>query len=150
VSRAVSIRDIDVSQLGPDSPLRELLNRKPKRDLEHQEQRRVFEWAAENEGKYPELRWLFAVPNWIGVRTAKQGARLKAEGRKPGVPDMFLPIVRGNWCGLVIELKVANNTVSREQQQWISHLHRNRWVVVVAYGADTAIKELEWYLNQAA
>jgi hypothetical protein len=152
VSRAVSIRDIDPSMLGPHSPLLALMRRKPRRDLEHQEQVKVFEWAADHEAKYPDLEWLFAVPNFagrLGKRTARHGARLKAEGRKPGVLDIWLPVKHAHEpCpGLVIELKAGKNVPTADQKRWIAHLHRQGWAVVVAYSADVVIRVIEDYLN---
>lgn len=57
-----------------------------------------------------ELRWLFAIPNGGsrgGDKRSAQiiGAQMKAEGVKPGVADMMLPVPRHNLCGLFIELK---------------------------------------------
>lgn len=147
MSRPVNIRDIDPSMLGPHSPLLAMMRRKPRRDLEHAEQVKVFAWAAAHEEKYPDLRWLFAVPNWIGVRTAKHGARLKAEGRKAGVLDMWMPVRRAIYPGMAIELKVKGNRPSVDQQAWIQHLHREGWYVIVAYSAIQAIRELENYLR---
>ena len=147
MSRAISIRDIDPAALGPNSPLLKLMRRKPRRDLEHQEQVQLFEWAAENEAKYPDLHWLFAVPNWIGTRTKKHGARLKAEGRRPGVLDVWLPVVKHRGCpGLVIEMKIAPNKPTKEQQDWIQHLTDEGWSVHVAYSADAAIQWIIAYL----
>lgn len=150
MSRAVSIRDINPASLGPNSPLLELMRRKPRQDLEHQEQVALFTWAVENEAKHPELRWLFAVPNWIGVRTAKQGARLKAEGRKVGVLDVWLPVRHGSHPGMVIELKAGNNRPTKEQREWIDHLWSQGWQVLVAYSANAAIQNLVEYLEAAS
>ncbi|MDP9203478.1 MAG: VRR-NUC domain-containing protein [Gemmatimonadota bacterium] len=146
MSRAVSIRDIDPSSLGPNSPLLELMRRKPRRDLEHQSQVALFGWAAENEATYPELRWMFAVPNWIGTRTRKHGGRLKAEGRKPGVLDVWLPVKRGEFPGLVIELKAGNNRPTPEQRKWINHLKAEGWCVLVAWSSNAAIQWIIAYL----
>jgi hypothetical protein len=147
LNRAVSIRDIDFSKLGPNSPLRQLAKRAPRRDVEHQEQVKVFAWAAQNEQTYPDLRWLFAVPNWIGVRTAKHGARLKAEGRKKGVLDIWLPVRRGIHPGFALELKAEGNRATPEQQDWIKHLTREGWRVTVAFSADETIRKLKEYLR---
>lgn len=149
MSRSISIRDIDPASLGPNSPLLELMRRKPRRDLEHQEQVKLFEWAAENEAKYPELHWMFAVPNFagrLGRKTARHGARLKAEGRKPGVLDVWLPVKRGRYPGIVIEMKIGNNRPTAEQKEWIEHLWSQGWVVLVAYDANAAIQNLIAYL----
>lgn len=136
--------------LGPQSPLLALMRRKPRRDLEHQEQAKVFQWAADHELQYPDLEWLFAVPNFsgrLGKKTAQHGARLKAEGRKAGVLDMWLPVKRGGRPGMVIEMKAGHNRPTAEQQKWISHLARQGWVVLVSYSAENAIRNLEEYLT---
>lgn len=149
MSRSINIRDIDPSKLGPNSPLLALMRRKPRRDLEHQEQVKLFEWAAENEAKHPELRWLFAVPNWIGVRTAKQGARLKAEGRKSGVVDIWFPLRRGVHPGLAIEMKIAPNEPTKDQRAWLDHLRREGWQTWVCFSAEQAKEKLLDYLRAA-
>lgn len=62
---------------------------------EAEEQATLFSWAAMKRGKYPELDLLFHIPNG-GSRGKAEAARFKAEGVKPGVPDLFLPVARGN------------------------------------------------------
>ena len=146
MSRGVSIRDIDPSKLGPNSPLLALMRRKPRRDLEHQSQVALFEWAAENEAKHPDLHWLFAVPNGSYKSKAAAG-RFKAEGLKPGVLDVWLPVARGAHPGLVIEMKIAPNRLTKDQEAWKGHLERQGWVVAVAYSSDQAIKTLSAYLS---
>lgn len=148
MSRGVSIRDIDPAMLGPNSPLHALLRRKPRRDLEHQEQVALFEWAADNEAKYPDLKWMFAVPNG-GFRHKATAGRLKAEGAKAGVLDVWLPLKRRNSPGLVIEMKIAPNSPTKEQGAWIRHLHEEGWLVVVAYSADEAKRIVIDYLAAA-
>lgn len=135
---------IDESKLGPDSPLRALIKqvmRKPRSDVEHQEQVKLFAWALEKEAAHPSLHWLFAVPNFagrLGQKTAKHGARLKAEGRKPGVLDVWLPLRRGQYVGLVIEMKAGRNSLTPEQKRWKNHLERQGWLVVVCYRFEDA------------
>lgn len=89
------------------------------------------------EADWPELRWLFAVPNggWRAKRTA---AAMKAEGAKPGVPDYLLPLARGGYAGLAIELKTATGRVSPEQCEWLAHLAAQGWQAVVARGWEQA------------
>lgn len=133
---------IDVSKLGPNSPLREILAHPPRaksRDLEHQAQVKVFEWVAEHEAQFPELKRLFAVPNFSGRqgrRTARQGAKLKAEGRRVGVPDMQWPLRRVGYIGLIIELKIEPNKPTPEQRGWLDHFRNEGWCVAVCSGAD--------------
>lgn len=86
---------------------------------EDQEQVTLFNWAEMQSGKYPELRLMLHVPNG-GKRNAAEAARLKAQGVKPGVPDIFLPIPRQGKHGLWIELKRREGgRLSEHQTEWI-------------------------------
>jgi len=67
---------------------------------EDYEQTIVFKWAA----YYPALRWLHAIPLG-GKRNPREAARLKAQGVKSGISDIFLPIVTKEYPGLYIEMK---------------------------------------------
>jgi hypothetical protein len=71
---------------------------------ESQHQRALIEWARRSRATYPELRMLFAIPNG-GKRNPVTAAVLKAEGVLAGVPDLCLPVKRGPYGGLWIELK---------------------------------------------
>ncbi|HXF63049.1 MAG TPA: VRR-NUC domain-containing protein [Caldilineaceae bacterium] len=138
------------AQQNPDIQIIEdALSRPPARSgrSEHDEQAALFAWAAAHEGRYPALRWLFAIPNG-GHRHAAVAAKLKAEGVKPGVPDLFLPVPRGGYHGLWIELKVGANQLTPAQQQWIEALARFGYLTVVCYGGAEAIAALEQYLAQ--
>ena len=73
---------------------------------ESQLQIQIFEWAQLMTGKYPELSLLYHIPN-EGKRSIYYGAKLKREGLKSGVPDICLPIPKGQYGGLYIELKVG-------------------------------------------
>lgn len=119
------------------------------------EQTALFAWAAlpAVRDKYPSLRWAFAVPNG-GLRDKRTANRLRATGLKPGVPDIYLPLRRGAWPGLWIELKrpasegKRKGVVSDEQAEWINWLKGQGYAVMVAYGwieaRDTLIQYLEW------
>ena len=71
---------------------------------EADEQIALFEWAALQSGRFPELTLLHHVPNG-GSRNKIEAARLRAQGVKSGVPDLCLPVARGGNHGLYIELK---------------------------------------------
>jgi hypothetical protein len=73
-------------------------------NLESKIQQAVIVWRDYNVSKYPDLRWLHAIPNG-GGRSAAQAGILKAEGVTPGVWDLSLPVCRGPYTGMVIELK---------------------------------------------
>lgn len=67
-------------------------------------QKLIFEWAALNYGKYPELRFMYHTPNG-GSRNVIEAVNLKAQGVRSGVPDICLPVPKGKYHGLYIELK---------------------------------------------
>ena len=110
---------------------------------EHQEQCALFLWARMNVGKYPELSWLFAVPNG-GYRLGKTARDLKAEGVKAGVPDVWFPIsgVYGEKPvkGLVIEMKFGKNKPTPEQDAWLTFLGGIGWRAEVCYSWKDAAK----------
>ena len=115
---------------------------------EHQEQCALFEWAAWMAKRIPELHLMHAIPNG-GKRDIRTAAMLKAEGVKPGVPDIFLPVSRGGKHGLYIELKRRKGgTVSKAQEAWIRALMHQGYVCTVCHGWDAARDEIMNYLRQ--
>ena len=58
---------------------------------EHHEQVSLVMWANAQSGLYPELRLLMAIPNG-GDRHPAVAAKMRAEGVKRGVPDLFFPV----------------------------------------------------------
>lgn len=116
--------------------------------MEHQEQCALFEWAAWQEGLWPELRLMYAIPNG-GKRDIRTAAMLKAEGVKPGVPDIFLPVPRGGKHGLYIELKRRKGgTVSKAQESWIRALTEQGYWCTVCHGWEAARDEILRYMAQ--
>ena len=113
---------------------------------EHRQQVFLFSWAAWAATERPELALMFAVPNG-GRRDAVTGARLKAEGVKAGVPDIILPVARGGYHGLFIELKAGKNTATAEQRGWLAALEAQGYRAAVCRGAAEAMALLEEYLS---
>jgi len=113
---------------------------------EHQEQTAVLQWAEYYAAKWPELKLLFAIPNG-GARHVITAKKLKAEGVKAGVPDLFLPAARGNYHGLFIEMKVRPNKPSIRQSVWIAALGEQGYKVEICYSAEEGIEALRLYLG---
>ena len=117
---------------------------------EAQEQTTLFQWAALMTHRWPELRLLHHIPNG-GSRNAIEAARLKAQGVKPGVPDIFLPCARGSWHGLYIEMKRRKGgRVSDEQKEMIRLLIEQGYKAVVCYGWEEAKNVIVEYMKDAA
>lgn len=97
------------------------------RHLEHKEQVALCKWLDARKVRY------FAIPNG-GARDAVTGARLKAEGVKPGVPDLFIPEMR-----LFIEMKRRDGgATTKAQREWAEYLRSVGYRVEVCHGWDDA------------
>jgi hypothetical protein len=115
------------------------------RQLEHQHQVALFRWA-KLQCAYPELDLLFAIPNG-GHRNKATAGKLKAEGVKAGVPDLFLPVQRGGYAGLFIEMKAGRNKPTLEQASWHLKLSHQGYRVSVCYGWEAARDLIVAYLG---
>lgn len=131
---------------------------------EHDLQCAVVQWAAMQVGKWPALRLLYAVPNgaFFGgeAKTLNSGRKvsmgiiraqkLRKEGLKSGVPDLVLPIARGGFHGLYLELKNGDKSPLRpEQVEWLDALNAEGHKAVVARSFETAVDLLRWYVAGA-
>jgi VRR-NUC domain len=113
---------------------------------EYAQQVALFEWAGWNVGRYPELKWLNGSLN--GVRLPPGLAKkMKAAGLKAGIPDIDLPVRRGEFCGLRIELKDKGGRLSGPQGECLDFLNEQGYMACVCVGADAAISTIESYLN---
>jgi hypothetical protein len=113
---------------------------------EAQEQIAIIQWAAYNVGKYPELELLHHIPNG-GSRNKIEAANLKRQGVKPGVPDLDLPVARGGYHGLRIEMKTETGRETPEQIWWREKLTEQGYFATVCHGFESAKRTIEWYLN---
>lgn len=115
-------------------------------DKEGGAQEMLFRWITYQLDEYPELALLYHIPNG-GKRDAKTATILKRQGVKAGVPDLHLPVARGGYHGLYIELKVGDNTTTKKQKDWIRELNKQGYLAVACYGWDEAAKQLLDYLE---
>ena len=88
---------------------------------ESREQKALMQWAEMMEQHYPQLRLLHAIPNG-GKRNVITATNMKREGVRAGVPDLDLPIARGGYIGLRIEMKSKKGVLSDNQKDWIKWL----------------------------
>lgn len=115
---------------------------------EEREQITLFNWADMMIGKYPELRLMHHIPNG-GKRSKTEAARFKAQGVKPGVPDICLPVPKGGFHGMYIELKRTGGKgkLSSYQKEWLQDLAMMGYKAVCCFGWEEAAREIEEYLN---
>lgn len=113
---------------------------------EDTEQINVVQWANWNMNRYPELRWLFHVPNG-GSRNRAEAVKFKQMGVKAGVSDLCLPYPKGIYCGLFIEMKYGNNRQQDTQKEFLADMAAAGHFVATCYSAEEAIKVIEEYLK---
>lgn len=132
---------------------------------EHQEQVALLKALADQTKAHPCLELLYAIPNGGKLpftRTAggkivsKQRILLVAEGMRPGVPDLCLPVARqktngsGWFHGLYIEMKRADHSrkATKEQKWWIERLSAGDYKCVVCFGAAEAFDQIMRYIME--
>lgn len=107
---------------------------------EEQEQTVLAQWL-----DLHDITW-FHTPNG-GHRNVVVAAKLKAQGVKPGVPDVMIvdpPPASPDSVGVAIELKRRKDgRVTPEQTHWLAILQERGWAVAVCRGASEAIEFLE-------
>ncbi len=116
---------------------------------EHQHQVNVIRWSMTVRDRYPELALLHAVPNG-GLRDPVNGTRLKDEGVKAGVPDLDLPVPRGQYHGLRIEIKLPNakpSAVRDDQRWWIERLTEQGYAALICRGWEQARDVIVEYME---
>ena len=114
---------------------------------ETEEQIALMDWARMMSGIHPELKLLYHVPN-EGKRSKTAGGVLKAMGLRKGVPDIVLPVPRGKYHGLYLELKRADSgKTSEDQLWWLRQLDEQGYAVTICHGWQQASKNILAYLN---
>jgi hypothetical protein len=109
------------------------------------EQIALIRWCDLQKCKYPGLGLIFAIPNG-GSRHKLEAANLKRQGVKAGVPDLCLPVPKGGYNGLFIELKYGKNKATDKQKEWIKELNTQGYYATVCTGFEEAKEVIEKYI----
>lgn len=113
---------------------------------EAQEQTALFQWAVYR--RELELKSMFAIPNG-GSRNQIEARHLKEQGVKAGVPDIFLPCMRGGYGGLFIEMKrQKGGRLSEAQKEMIDNLRCCGYRVEVCEGWEKARDVITEYMKE--
>ena len=127
------------------------------RQDEHELQKACVNWFGY---QYPHLKdLLIAIPNG-GKRHVKTAAKLKAEGVKAGVPDLFLAapvgykveangrkIIEHLSAGFWIEMKTEKGVVRDSQKKYLDRLSEFGYSTVVCRSFEEFTKSIETYLG---
>lgn len=109
---------------------------------EHQIQCAWFAWW--NHTFDPALAW--AIPNG-GLRHIGVAQKLKAEGVRSGVPDVFIAMPVRNYHGLFLEFKTPKGVLSVTQKLYAQKLVEQGYQVKTVRSVDEAIQTTLEYLN---
>lgn len=83
-----------------------------------------------------------------GVPLGKVAAiKAKAAGMLKGAHDIRLPVKRGDYVGLSVELKVGNNKPTPEQIWYGEQITLQGWKVCYCWGYEEAKQEIINYLG---
>lgn len=116
---------------------------------EDAEQAQIIYWCANMSIAHPELALIYHVPN-EGKRSKAAAANMQRIGLKSGVPDLCLPVAKGKYHGLYIELKRVGGRVTETQVDWLLALSKQGYAVCVCYGAEQAIDVISAYICDSA
>lgn len=110
------------------------------------EQAKVIAWARANERNYPFLWMLHSSLNGVKM-TKAQAVRAIAQGMKKGVADLFLPVKKGVYSGLYIEMKSEKGRTSIDQSKFLTAVSENDYLAHICYSAVEAIDKIKGYYN---
>lgn len=112
---------------------------KPPQDkgpLEHDIQKAFFNVCRFHAEIHNDWRWgnVFATPNQA-ARSFAVAQRMRAEGMRAGVPDVFVAVPCGGYAGLWIEFKRLKAKQTVPQLQWFRDLRRAGYLCEVCFTA---------------
>ena len=118
---------------------------------EYSEQVLLFQWADLAKARTPELGLLYAIPNSGGFSggfktNVVRVVRSRKSGTKKGVPDVCLPVPRGGYGALYLELKAKGGRVKVEQRAWLAALKEVGNAAHLCVGWEEARDRITEYL----
>jgi len=134
------------------------INRKPKPaqrkkrdDKEGREQTYIIEWACTAYFKFDDellcvFDYLLHIPNG-GKRNISEAVKLKKQGVKAGVHDLFLPVPNHGFHGKWVELKVDDNKATKKQIEWGDKMQKMGYAVSYCWGWKAAVEAITAYLG---
>ena len=118
---------------------------------EDQHQMTLIRWKQQPSimAQWPELALLYHVPN-ERICDPRYGKKLRLMGVRRGVPDLCLPVARGRYHGLYIEMKSEDGDTTSDQEWWGEKLQAQGYAWKVCHGYEPAIEVLKWYMSLPA
>ncbi len=96
-----------------------------------------------------EFPFLFAIHASMNgaFRSAAVAGQSRAQGQRPGVPDVCIPITRHGYGGAWIENKFGDNRMTPEQIRFRDFLLTQNYAFKTCYTLENALDFTEWYLG---
>lgn len=113
---------------------------------ESDHQQALFVWAAYSSGQFPELELMYSIPNGAHV-SDRNRKRLICEGLKKGMPDIHLPVARGNYSSMYLELKTPKGKLSEFQKNRIHLLEKAGNYCTVSKSFEESVILIQSYLT---
>jgi len=107
----------------------------------------IVKWARSVGYAYPELDLLNSSMNGVHLSKAQAG-KAKAAGMVAGWPDLNLPVARGGFHGLYIELKVGRRKPEPHQEAILNALAAQGHCCQAIWGSRRAIDFIIDYLEE--
>ncbi len=125
--------------------------RKKRDDKEGREQAKLIEWAESAYFKDGDeilcvFDYLFHIPNG-GKRSMSEAVKLKKQGVKAGVHDLFLPVPRHGFHGKWVEMKAEGGRKTKEQILWGDKMQKQGYAVFYCWGWEAAAESITAYLG---
>jgi len=131
--------------------VKKVVNKKKKarNDKEHFYQVKVIEWCRKNDHLFPGANLIYSIPNGAAVSGRERG-RLVREGMKSGVSDLHLPVAKGGYFGLYVEMKHddGGSVVSDAQTAFLGAVTDEGYLGHICYTGHAAIEVIRDYMNQ--
>jgi hypothetical protein len=154
---------MNLPELGPNSPLRSKAGKAPAAKalrrllvpLEKHDQANLYSWCLAQSGRWPELGMIYAIPNAGGFtggfkKNRGRVMQMLRQGVRKGVPDLCLPVARGGFHALYLEMKREGEEQPTEDQLlWHKALRAQGNCVIVAVGFVAGCAALTDYLKGA-
>lgn len=113
---------------------------------EHDEQVALFEYLALFYERDHRLKWIHAIPNG-GKRHPATARKMKAEGVKAGVWDIFVPVLGLYSSGLYIEMKHGKNKLTDSQKEFGSYVSNQGYSTAICHSWEDAVSAIANYMS---
>ena len=113
---------------------------------ESAEQIALFDLLRAYQSQHDELRWIYSIANG-GHRHKLTAVKMSREGVKRGVWDIHVPIPKGIYSGMWIEMKFGRNKLTDDQKAFGRAMTIYGHKTAVCYSWTEAANEIFGYLG---